>query len=289
VIAREAVLNDPEVQKLLRSHFVPLAVDNVANPDITPRDKEFLSSFDSGIKASTLGFSVFTAGGRKLGSAYDFRPGPIRDMLKKALLDFKPDEGPLPVKDGAPDSDSIRPPPEGGLILYVTWKTLGDDKPEGSPTTGDGKYDKVFQDSLGSDRLWVRKDEALRLARGEFPESLGRRIARFHLRYVLGGDGKSFDVASKAGKWEGSFSPDGSGPPASVLGHVEAKGGQITRFDLLIKGWAKRLEDHGFSANLSVVPKGKSVPAALYFELADPSEGLARVLPRRSNDESYLK
>src|SRR5262249_13267103 len=36
-------------------------------------------------------------------------------------------------------------------------------------------------DSLGRDHLWLRKDEAKALARGELSESLTRRLVRFHL------------------------------------------------------------------------------------------------------------
>ena len=289
MIAREAVLSDPEIVKLLQSHFVPLAVDNVGNPNMTSAEREFLTSFDSGVKASTFAFSAFTAGGKKLGYVYDFRPAPLLSMLKKALEEFKPEDPSAVFKGGASDPESVQPPPEGGLIFYVTWKTLGEWKPEGCATTGNGKYDKLIQDSLGADRLWVRKDEAQALAKGEFPESLKRRIDRFHIRNFLGGDGKTFEVTLRAGKLDGSFSPDASGSPASVLGHVEVKGGKVTRFDLLIKGSAKRVENHGFSASLTVVPTGQSVPAALYFELADATEGFARALPSKSKDPSYLR
>ncbi len=57
----------------------------------------------------------------------------------------------------------------------------------------------------------------------------------------------------------------------------------------MVKGWGRRVEDHGFSACLSVVPRETGAPVALYFELADPADGLAGVVPHRARDEKYLK
>jgi hypothetical protein len=283
------VLNDPEIVKLLSTQFVPLAVDNVANPNLTAGEKEFLGSFDSGVKACTIGMSVFTADGRKLGGGADYQPGPVREMLKKALVAFKPDSVDRTVfAAGKEDAATARKAPEGASILYVTWKVLGDEKPEGSATTGDGKYDKVFQDSLGSDRLWIRKDEGESLAEGSFPESLRIRIARHHLKYVMGGSEKDLQLTLREGRVAGSYPIDPE-HRADILGFVEAKKGAIIRFELLIRGWAHRVEDHGFAACLTVVPKGKLAPAVLYLELADPNQGLAKILPHHSKDANYLR
>ena len=94
MIAREAAFNDAEVVKLLSEKFVPLSIDNVANPNLTAAEKEFLDGFDSGIKACTIGMSVFTADGKKLGSVSAKEPGPVRQMLQGALDVFKPATNP---------------------------------------------------------------------------------------------------------------------------------------------------------------------------------------------------
>ncbi len=41
MIAREAVLGDSEVAELLRTRFVPIAIDNVDHPNMTPAEKAF--------------------------------------------------------------------------------------------------------------------------------------------------------------------------------------------------------------------------------------------------------
>jgi len=277
------------VIELLKTRFIPFAHDNVENPNLTPAEREFLAAFDSGVKACTIGMSAFTADGRKLASGGGYEPGSVRSLLKKALADFKPESvsATVPPRDDAAVA-SLRRPPEGGLVLYVTWKLIGDCEAQGNATTGNGQYDKVFQRALGSDRLWVRKDEAQALAAGSFPESLKGRMLRNHVQYVMSKEAKSLDLTLAGGRIEGAI-PIGEGRKADCLGFLEAKDGTVTRFELLLKGWGRRVEDHGFSACLSVVPKDTGAPTALFFELADPKEGLAGVLPHRCRGENYLK
>ncbi len=272
--------------EILRSKFVPYALDNVENPNLTPSEKEFLNGFDSGVKACTIGMTAYTADGKKLASGGSYEPGGVRSMLRKALADFRPAtvSATLPP---AEDRAAFRRAPEGGLVLYVTWRLLEEIQPEGNATTGNGTYDKVFQRSIGSDRMWVRKDEAEALAKGELPESLKSRMLRYHLHYVMGKEAKSLDVSLRGGRIEGAF-PVGD-RQAECLGFVGSKEGKVTRFELLVRGPGRRVEDHGFSACLSVVPKGKTVPAAVFFEMADPDDGLAQVLPHRVKDAQYLR
>ena len=274
MVAREASLNDPEVVKILTSQFVPLALDNVANPNMTPAEQEFLKGFDSGIKGCTIGMSAFTADGRKLAAGGDFDPRGVERMLRKALAEFKPESVTyVPSKDGG---GGVKTCPEGGLVLYVTWKIL-------EPAAGTDK--KVVRQALGSDRLWVRKDEVETLVSGRFPDSLKQRI-RTHVGYVFGWDVKEIDLTLKSGRLTGGFA---NGDRGDALGFVDSKNGAITRFELLFKGLAKRVEDFGFSACLSVVPEGQRVSTALYLELADPREGLARIVPHRSKNGNYLR
>jgi hypothetical protein len=260
----------------------------VENPNLTPPEKEFLAAFDSGVKACTIGMTAYTADGRKLASGGGYEASSVKSLLKKSLAEFKPEtvSATVPPRDEAATA-GLRRPPEGGLILYVSWKLIGDIEAQGNATTGNGKYDKVFQQSIGSDRLWVRKDEAEALAAGGLPESLKNRMLRHHVQYVMGKEARSLDLSVKDGRIAGEI-PVGI-RKADALGFVESKDGKVTKFELLVKGWGRRVEDHGFSACLSVVPKDAPAPAALFFELADPADGLAAILPHRVKDQNYLK
>jgi hypothetical protein len=237
VIAREAVLNDPVVAGLLKDHFVPFAVDNVDHPNLTPGERAFL--WDRGLQACTQGMTVFTAGGTVLATGGGFEPRGVEKMLRKALAAYDPGRDPpfdvaaeersadqaaalaaaadLAAGKKAKKVKPVRTPPEGGLVLYVTWKVLWDgQRPEGSATTGNGAHDAQFQNAVGADRLWARKDEAESLARGEFPDSLRRRMLP-SIDYVLAGKIKSTDLSLKDGRLAGSLTTDG-GDRADALG-----------------------------------------------------------------------
>jgi len=114
------------------------------------------------------------------------------------------------------------------------------------------------------------------------------RIARYHLKYVMGGEAKDLDLSLKDGRLSGSYAIDAE-HKAELLGFVEVKNGVLTKFELMVRGWARRIEDHGFAACLTIVPRGTLIPGALYLELADPKEGLAKILPHHSKDPNYLR
>ena len=283
MIVREAILNDPDVIALVKERFIPIAVDNADDINLTRADKKFLE--DNKLNFCTQGLSVFAADGTVLARGGGYEAERALNTLQEGLSNYKPDE--MSSFDKPADPASIHKPPEGGLTLFVTWKVLGDHKPQSSPTTGDGHYDKTFQSSLGIDRLWVRADEAQALTRGEFPESLRRRMSA-HVSYVLAGDVEHIDLAIDRGAVTGACLST-SGDLAAARGAIESSGGQVTRFDIVVKGLAEQVVDCGFSANLTVVPKGQKVPAAVLFTLANPNDELAKLPPYRSRGASYLE
>jgi hypothetical protein len=285
VIAREAVLNDAAVASLLREHFVCIAIDNVDHPQLTPIERAFVK--DKGLKFCTQGMSTFTAGGKVLEMGGGFEADGVRPMLERAIAKFKPEEN-VNIPD-PPQKDvlKLKHPPEGGLVCYVTWKVLGEFEAEGSPTTGDELYAGVYRRTLGVDRLWVRSDEAQALARGEIPESLQRRML-WHVDYVLTGDVEKADLKLSNGTLTGSLQTS-AGDGGHVQGFVAAEGGRVTRCDVLLTGLGEQIIDCGFSAGLTVIPKGKKLPVGVLFTLADPADDLSRIVPARANDENYLK
>lgn len=288
------MLNNPAVAELLRTKFVCIAVDNVDHPNMTLAEKNLL--WELGLQACTQGMSVFTADGKLLARGGGFDAAPVKKMLEEALAKFRPDEVKLGVTDLLPVINPttgknkwvIRRPPEGGQVLFVTWKVLGGyDKPQSSSTTGDGLYDKLYQSALGVDRLWVRADEAAALADGEFYESLKRRML-LTISYVFAGDVKKLDLTVRDGRVSGTFVSD-TGDAGTLQGYLETHHGRIARFDVIARGVAERVSDCGFSASLLVVPKEMKIPAAVAFTLAEANDDLAKVVPYRANGENYLR
>jgi hypothetical protein len=289
VLAREAVLNQPDIVKLLRRRFVAIAVDNVDNLNMTAAEKEFLK--DRGLKFCTQGMSVFTAGGKVLAMGGGFEPADVKQMLLKALAAFQPEDQPLRLPPRDENDPGLIKPPAGGSALFVSWKVLGGyDRSQSPLKTHIDKYDRHIQDAVGVDRLWVRKDETEALVRGTLTPSLRRRILP-HLTYVLAGaktdNVKGFKLTLHDGRLTGTFETT-AGEQSLLSGVVEATAGKLTRFDLLVRGRGACVEDCGFSAGLRMVPRGQQVPVALLFRLADPHDELARVPPHRAKQHGYL-
>ncbi len=283
MLAREAVLNDSEVARILRERFVCIAIDNVDHPQLTPDEREFLA--DKGLKFCTQGMSAFTAGGQVLAMGGGFEAKPVRQMLQTALENYRPEATvQLPAQQ---DRSKILAPPDGGLVMYVTWKVLDNAKPQASATTGDGQYDEEFRRAVGVDRLWVRADEAAALAQGEIVESLKRRMLP-HFSYAMAGQIKQLPLTVEGDKISGTFTTD-TGDAGHISGLVESQDGKVLKFHLLARGIGERIEDFGFAAGLTNVPKGKKVSVAMLIELAEPGDELAKIPPHRAGSESYLK
>lgn len=289
MLAREAILNDPQVVEMLTKHFVCFAIDNANNSNTTKMEREFLKPL--GGTASTQGMSTFTAGGQHLAGGGGFDAKPNLKMLEGALSKFQSDDKykdePAPVFEKDADraaANETKRPPEGGLVLYVTWKIL---EPKKLLDSKSSDNDKHLSNALGVDRLWVRKDEAEALAKGAFPDSLRKRMASY-LQYVVPGKLKTDGMKLVDGRLSGDLR-SATGERADALGFVEAKDGKVTRFDLVIKGLGNNCGAHGFEGPLTLLPKDTTAPVALGFMLADPADDLSRTLPHAARDPQYLK
>ena len=171
--------------------------------------------------------------------------------------------------------------PEGGRAVRVLTKNI--DAP--------GERSR-FSKPLGYDNLWIRGDEAEALARGELPESLSRRIARYHTFNSYTGEGqlhhankgpdyvkenagvKAFDMRLGHGRLQGSAYVEVSPTHyyhASLRGRVESRQGKLTRFDLVIRGPAvkKFFKDTPLERTIQVIA----------FRLADGKEEVDRIPP----------
>jgi hypothetical protein len=235
------------------------------------------------------GLYVVNTAGELVGHIYEFEPKPIRRMLDKALQDFKPVDAPaVDLARRDPKFDL----PEGIVVVDVFTKVLGG---YGPPKSKEGslraEFEKAWQNGLGRDHLWIRKDEAEALTRDVLPESLKKRIARFHLVDDSRGtplwwkeaEMKSVEMTLRQGRLTGSvrFETAGGdrGYQAELLGFVAARGGKLTRFDVVAKGdfWGKAIYSD-LSTPEGGGPKGK-YPLANAFSLADDQDGLYRLQP----------
>src|SRR5262249_50566116 len=131
-------------------------------------------------KGGTLqGLHLINTAGDLIGYVYDFRPQSVTAMLEKALKKFKPVDAPaIDFKKKDPRFTM----PQDGLVVFTTAKVLaGHDPVKAAKGTIQHDMETAWKTSLGREHLWIRKDEAQALIRGELPESLKKRIVRYHL------------------------------------------------------------------------------------------------------------
>lgn len=295
MLDRASTFADPEIVNLLQTRFVPVAIDQFYQRRQKDAEGDFYRKLVvqgpwKDLEGTTQGLYIATAGGKLLG--FDNHRGPehIKKLLKQSLETFQPG-APAVIEPGPADPRFVRTPPQGGLIVRVTAKVLG-----GYPPTDD-PWRQIFQSALARDNLWVRKDEHEALVRGELPESLKRRIARFHLVDNTRGEPlhwepdevRELDLRLADGKLTGSValrSRSGDrGYVADLLGFVETRNGRVVRLDLVAKGlcWGDGPYTRG-------APKGK-FPLAVAFALADGDEEADRVPPQGTKGwlEGYIE
>src|SRR5262245_41217780 len=131
-------------------------------------------------KGGTLqGLHVINTAGELIGYAYDFRPQSVTAMLERSLKRFKPVDAPaIDFKD----KDKRFTMPQDGLVVFTVAKVLaGHDPVKAAKGTIQYDMENAWKTSMGREHLWIRKDEVQALVKGELPESLKKRIVRYHL------------------------------------------------------------------------------------------------------------
>lgn len=240
---------------------------------------------------TTQGLYVCTSDGKLLGFTNNRSPDWLKAVLKKALADFKPaDAAALKVEKA--DANYVYQPPAGGLVITVTSKIL-----EGYEKSPDF-HTRLFQESMGRDTFWARKDEREALARGEFPATLASRLARFNLIDNTRGEPapwnasevKKLDLAMKDGVVTGVVHLESAdktrGYKADLRGIVESKDGAVTRLDLVARG-----EGWGYSGTTAAAaPKGKFT-LAVTLRLASGTDEADKIAPQGAKSwlPDYLK
>jgi hypothetical protein len=256
---------------LISTRCVPVAVDQHVHRHLQDAEGEFfaqvLKQAGRGLDGYAQGVYLFTPEGKLLAFANTSDAGRVKGLLDTAFKKFAPSDTLFPVDD----AKAVRPlpvPPPGGLVVDVTTKVLGGYDPN-------NRRAERYRNSLGRDHLWVRQDEAEALARGNFPDSLAARLARFHLVDNTRGEPpmwsadeiKKLAFTLEDGRLTGSIHLETKagdrGYQADLLGFITAKEGRVTRFDLVVRGqfWGEGTFTRG-------APRGK-FPVAVAFGLSD--------------------
>ncbi|MCA8967226.1 MAG: hypothetical protein KDC48_20265, partial [Planctomycetes bacterium] len=280
--------------------LVPVAIDQAYQRRQKDSEGEFYRriaaqsprhDFDS----TTQGFYVATAAGELLLYNNNRDPAKVERLVRDALARFAQrapgGQETAPLEVGEVDRRWHPKVPEGGFALRVHGKVLG-----GYPAPEDD-WQRILQTAISRDNLWVTGAEHRALVRGELPQSLLRRIARFHLVDGTRGEPpmwkpeevQRIEIVRQGDRLQGEVvlqTEDGARRfAAQVLGFVEVIEGKVTRFDLVARGLFR-----GEGTYTKNGPPG-DFPFAVSLTLADGSDVADAIPPQGSRGwiEGYLR
>ena len=295
MLDRESTFADPAIVKLLQTRFIPVAIDQAYQRRQKDNEGEFYQKIaNQGPRkvgrGTTQGLYAADASGRFLGFNNNRTPTRVLGMMRSALQKHRPVKV-AAIAKGTPDARYNPKPPKGGLVVRVTSKVLGGyEEP-------DNEFRRIYQASLGRDNLWIRADEHAALAKGQLPQSLLKRIARFHLVDNTRGEPPMWEP-NEIKKLEGTLrngrlratvhlrtAKGDRGYEAELLGRIETKAGKVTRLDVVAKG-----EFWGEGTYTRRAPKGR-FPLAIAFTLADGKDAADTIPPQGSRGwvQGYIR
>ncbi|MCA9146107.1 MAG: hypothetical protein H6821_08940 [Planctomycetaceae bacterium] len=300
MLDRASTFAQPEIVELLKTRFVPVAIDQAYQRRQQDTEGEFYrkiagQSPRGDFQATTQGFYIANAAGDLLLYNNNRDPEKVLRLMKEKLREFVSEQtvrGEIPpIHTAKVDPRYNVSPPAGGLVLRVHAKVLDGYK----PTTD--RWQHIFQTALSRDNLWVSEREHQSLVRGEFPNSLQQRVARFHLVDNTRGEPPIWEPTeirevsvtlsdgSLGGKVQLANQRGNRGFDAELKGEIEVKAGQVVRFDMVCLGqfWGDGPYTRG-------APVGR-FPLAISFTLADGTDIADKVPPQGSRGwvEGYIR
>lgn len=300
MLDRESTFAQPQIVELLKTRFIPVAIDQAYQRRQQDTEGEFYRKIAgqgprNNFNGTTQGFYIATARGDLLLYNNNRNPEKLLRLMKEKLGDFDAtrdlETGTERLQTTKVDRKYNVTPPKGGLVLRVHAKVLDGYEPTADP------WRRIFQTALSRDNLWISQREHQLLANGQIPSSLQQRIARFHLVDNTRGEppmwradeiqelDMTLDREDVIGSVRLVNQSEDRGYRAELKGKIEVKDGQVTRFDLVCLGdfWGEGPYTRG-------APQGK-FPLAISFTLADGTDIADRIPPQGSRGwlQGYLR
>jgi hypothetical protein len=301
VLDRASTFADPEIVELLKSEFVPVAIDQAYQRRQKDTEGQFYRKIAgqgprNNFQSTTQGFYIATPSGELMLYNNNRDPAKLRRLMRQKLAEFKTESKRAGGKNDWVRAESIDKrfnvkPPEGGLVLRVRAKVMGGYEP-----TSD-QWREIFQSALSRDNLWITAEEHRAIVSGVLPVALQRRIARYHLVDNTRGeppiwkpqDIRGLNLRLDSGEIRGDVQLQNEGGDrgyqADVLGRVESADGKVTRLDIVVRG-----DFWGEGPFTGRAPKGK-FPLAISFTLADQTDVADQIPPQGSRGwlDGYLR
>ena len=298
MLDRESTFANPTIVKLLKTDFVPVAIDQACQRRQKDTEGEFFRKIASqsprnDFSQTTQGFYIATASGDLMLYNNNRHPEKVQRLMKEKLADFRASDqsGASAIRRASIDARYTLEPPNGGLVLRVQAKILDGYEPT------DDRWKKIFQSALSRDNLWVTAEEHEQLAKSVFPGSLAKRIARFHLVDNTRGEPNMWkpseiddlELAIKDTHVEGKANLKTTsgkrGYETEIQGVIEIDQGRVVRLDMVALG--KHWGDGTYTKG---GPKGR-YPLAISFTLANGTDIADGLAPQGSRGwiDGYLK
>ena len=296
MLDRESTFAHPGTVELLKTRFVPVAIDQAYQRRQKDTEGDFYrklvlqSPMDP--SGTTQGFYVGMPDGELLLYNNNRDPNKLFRLLNESLEQAESRS----YSHEAIERESVdrRYSPErssGGLVLRVRAKVLG-----GYAPTED-RWRQIFQSAVSRDNMWVNAKERTAIVDGSIPVTVQRRLARYHLVDNTRGEPpmwsdteiKKIDLNVDDGVIVGTAdlrTKDGSrGFVADLRGRIEVSDRQVRALDLVALGefWGEGRYTRG-------APKAR-FPLAITFRLADGEDPADRIPPQGSRGwiEGYLR
>ncbi|MGB0775304.1 MAG: hypothetical protein ACPGUY_05625 [Akkermansiaceae bacterium] len=299
---RLLVFSNPEVQKLLKEKFIPVAANDWYQRRRQDAEGEFFRSVaNQGPRkgqggGTRQGHYVLSASGTLLG--YNNNRGPARrlKMMRNALslwndLPAKAKKPTIP-EIGKADPKFQRLLPSGGQVIKAYTRCL---------EMRDGKLMAMGGEKVGKlaavDHLWLQKGEIKQLHQlqkgggGPLPARIRARILRFHLTDSTRGEPPHWAVGdmkmamiqmNSKGELAGGFSLMSDGKDGqkrsysgTIFGHLLFTAeGKLAKFELLATG------EHEGEGRFTKGARPDPSPLAVYFTLSDGKKAADQIPPQ---------
>ena len=269
-----SVFGDADFVKKVSEEFVCVAVNQHHHRRRKDLESELFAKLVEQTGEKTNGFNqglyFFTPSVDLLSFANTVSGEHAWKLLRRAQEKFTPPEAMPALLKGHEDAGPLWTLPDGSQLVLVTSKVLGGYEKSDQPRR------RIHQESLGRDHLYLSREEISQLASGEFPDSLRARLPAVLNDNTRGESGgwrrseiKRLGVTLEDGRVTGHVHFENAsgdrGYKAELLGFVDADGGTLTRFDIVVHG---RYWGEGRYARKA--PKG-TFPLAVAFRLASES------------------
>ena len=307
MLDRASTFAQPEIVDLLKTQFVPIAIDQAYQRRQKDTEGDFFrkiagQSPRNNFNSTTQGFYIVTANGDLLLYNNNRNPEKLLRLMKERLKEFE-----LSHRRNEPinliQPTKIDPrynvaPPSGGLVVRLHAKVLSGYE----PTTN--RWRKIFQSAVSRDNLWITADEHQQLVAGRFTKSLQQRIARFHLVDNTRGEPPmwraeevvSIQLEVNPNETDRNFRQitgsaslkNRSGDrtyDAKLLGEIKIESNRVVQLDMVCLG-----QFSGEGPYTRGAPKG-NFPLAIRFSLADGNDVADSIPPQGSRGwvDGYLK